>query len=162
MNSVFSTETVLRQCESLSELSGRKADLLGQIQTIDKQLVALFEFPKATPTKTKVARKSRKPASNVEKRKGPKKGTKFGPRPKNEKWSSLKECVKEVLASGPKDGMTSAQICEAVIAAGYKTSSVNMAPNVSQALTSLLNKEGKLNKNKKAYVLKKAKAEKVA
>ena len=91
MNSVFSTETVLQQCESLSELSGRKAQLLNEIQTIDEQLIALFEFPKAKTTKTKKASKSRisKAAVATAKRKGPKKGTKFGPRKKN-KWASLK------------------------------------------------------------------------
>ena len=156
MNSVFSTETVLQQCESLSELSGRKAQLLNEIQTIDEQLIALFEFPKAKTTKTKKASKSSisKVAVSTAKRKGPKKGTKFGPRKKN-KWASLKECVKEVLANGPKEGMTAAQICEAVVAAGYKTSSANMAGNVYQALHSLANKEGHLSKNKKSYILRK-------
>ena len=158
MNSVFSTETVLQQCKSLSELSGRKAQLLNEIQTIDKQLVALFEFPKATKaTKAKKSSRSRttsKVAVSTAKRKGPKKGTKFGPRKKN-KWSSLKECVKEVLAIGPKEGMTAAQICEAVVVAGYKTSSANMAGNVYQALHSLANKEGHLSKNKKSYILRK-------
>ena len=152
MNSVFSTETVLQQCESLSELSGRKAQLLNEIQTIDKELIALFEFPKAT--KATKAKKSSKVAVSTAKRKGPKKGTKFGPRKKN-KWSSLKECVKEVLANGPKEGMIASQICEAVIAAGYKTSSANMAGNVYQALHSLANKEGHLSKNKKSYLLRK-------
>jgi hypothetical protein len=157
MNSVFSTETVLQQCESLSELSGRKAQLLNEIQTIDKQLIALFEFPKATKaTKAKKSSKSKisKVAVSTAKRKGPKKGTKFGPRKKN-KWASLKECVKEVLANGPKEGMTAAQICEAVVAVGYKTSSANMAGNVYQALHSLANKEGHLSKNKKSYILRK-------
>jgi hypothetical protein len=156
MNSVFSTETVLQQCESLSELSGRKAQLINEIQTIDKQLIALFEFPKVTKaTKAKKSSKSRisKVAVSTAKR-GPKKGTKFGKRQKN-KWSSLKECVKEVLASGPKEGMTAAQICEAVVAAGYKTSSANMVGNVYQALHSLANKEGHLSKNKKSYILRK-------
>jgi len=157
MNSVFSTETVLQQCESLSELSGRKAQLLNEIQTIDEQLVALFEFPKAKKA-TKAVRlkksKGSKAVVQTAKRKGPKKGTKFGPRQKN-KWPSLKECVKEVLAAGPNEGMTAAQICEAVVAAGYKTSSANMAGNVYQALHSLANKEGHLSKNKKSYILRK-------
>ena len=153
MNSVFSTETVLQQCESLSELSGRKAQLLNEIQTIDKELIALFEFPKAKTTRSKKSKTVGKVVATA-KRKGPKKGTKFGPRQKN-KWASLKECVKEVLANGPKEGMTAAQICEAVVAAGYKTSSANMAGNVYQALHSLANKEGHLDKNKKSYVLRK-------
>ena len=156
MNSVFSTETVLQQCESLSLLSGRKAQLLNEIQTIDEQLVALFEFPKAKATRTNKASKSKtsKAAVTTAKRKGPKKGTKFGPRKKN-KWSSLKECVKEVLANGPKEGMTAAQICEAVVAAGYKSTSPKMAGNVYQALHSLTNKEGHLSKDKKSYILRK-------